>query len=182
MNLIPPTNLPELAQEAVGKSRTLQVRPALREAIRLYVTEGLSKPDAATRAGMTLHGLLAALKKPHVRAFESHVKAAWMESRTSKAWLNIAELADRACSEDVRLKANRTFLEAAGELGNNRTDGENLAKTLVQIVINHAQNTTQLPDGQMRGVIEAQPWQPPAAIASNSTSVGRDDDDADEAP
>lgn len=165
----------QMVLDTVAKVRTLQIRPALREAIRLYVTEGLSKPDAATRAGMTLHGLLAALKKPHVRAFESSVKAAWMDSRTSKAWLNIADLADSACSEDVRLKANRVFLEAAGELGGNAGQGEQLAKTLVQIIVNQGRDAAQLPASQMRGVIEAPAWRPVSDSASNSNPVGRAD-------
>jgi hypothetical protein len=163
----------QLAQETAAKARTLQIRPALREAIRLYVTEGLSKPDAALRAGMTLHGLLAALKKPHVRVFESSVKAAWMDSRTSKAWLNIAELADKACSEDVRLKANRVFLEAAGELGGPASDPNATARTLVQIVINAAHQAGHLPADQMSGVIESSPYRVIGERASNSDLVGR---------
>lgn len=164
------------------KLRAPQIRPRLQEACRLIVTEGLTQAAAAQRAGMSAHSLQVALKKPHVAAFLSHVKRAWLESRTSQAWVNMADLADKACSEDVRYKANRTFLEAAGELGNSRGDGENLAKTLVQIIVNQGRDVTQLPDGQMRGVIEAQPWTPPAAIASNSTPVGHDDDEPEEAP
>jgi hypothetical protein len=167
----------QMADETVKNGRTLQIRPALREAIRLYVTEGLSKPDACTRAGMTLHGLLAALKKPHVRLFESSVKRAWMDSRTSKAWLNIAELADKACSEDVRLKANRVFLEAAGELGGPSSDPNATARTLVQIVVNAAQGMGNLSASQMPGVIEAPAYQPLPPYPSNSDAVGRDESD-----
>lgn len=167
---------------ALIKGRAPQIRPRLRDAIRMIVTEGLSQAEAARRSGMTAHSLQVALKKPHVAAFVAHVKRAWLESRTSQAWINLADLADKAISEDVRYKANRTFLEAAGELGNNRGDGENLAKTLVQIIVNHGRDVTQLPDGQMRGVIEAQPWSPPARIASNSAPVGHDDDEPEEAP
>lgn len=172
----------EKAETLAAKARAPQIRPKLQEACRLIVTEGLTQAAAAKRSGMTAHSLQVALKKPHVAAFLSHVKRAWLESRTSQAWINMAELADKACSEDVRYKANRTFLEAAGEIGNTRGDGESLAKTLVQIIVNQGRDTTQLPDGQMRGVIEAQPWQPPARIASNSTPVGHDDIDPDEAP
>lgn len=174
----------QLAQETASKARNLQIRPALREAIRLYVTEGLSKTDAALRAGMTLHGLLAALKKPHVRAFEVHVKAAWMDSRTSKAWLNVADLADSAQSEDVRLKANRVFLEAAGELGGKGEDPSKVARTLVQIIIGASQNQGQLRDDQLSGVIEAPAWRAIGHDTSNSAPVGRleseePDDDAE---
>lgn len=176
-------NHPVIEQKAkavLANRRAPQVRPALQEAIRLIVTEGLSKTDAAKRAGMTLHGLLAALKKPHVKAFAASVKDAWMDSRTSKAWLNVAELADGAMSEDVRLKANRVFLEAAGELGGDRGKGEQVARTLVQILVNSPQATAQLPHGQMSGVIEAPAFQLPSANPSNSHPVGRPDFEGDD--
>lgn len=130
-------------------------------------------PDAAKRAGMAVHSMQVALRKPHVRAFLASVKHAWMESRTSKAWLNVASLADSACSEDVRLKANRVFLEAAGELGGPAADPNATARTLVQIVINAAQNAGHLPASQMSGVIEAEPYQPVLPDPSNSRPVGR---------
>lgn len=169
------------AKDVVSKARAPQIRPRLQEAVKLIVTEGLSQSDAAKRSGMTAHSLQVALKKPHVRAFMASVKDAWLDSRTSKAWLNIAELADSACSEDVRLKANRVFLEAAGELGG-KDKGEQMARTLVQILVAGGQTVTQLPHGQMSGVIEAEAFQLPAPIPSNSQPVGRvendDDDDA----
>lgn len=170
----------ELAQSVAAKARAPQIRPRLQDACKLIVTEGLSIADAARRSGMTPHSLQVALKKPHVRAFLASVKAAWMDSRTSKAWLNVAQLADSACSEDVRLKANRVFLEAAGELGGANQDPNATARQLVQIVINSAQQPTQLPDGQMRGVIEAPAWRPVADAASNSAPVGRDESDDEE--
>lgn len=170
------------AQEVVAKARAPQIRPRLQEACQLIVSEGLSIADAARRSGMTPHSLQVALKKPHVRAFLASVKHAWMDSRTSKAWLNIANLADQACSEDVRLKANRVFLEAAGELGGNQVDPNATARTLVQIIVNASQNAAQLPHGQLSGVIESQPWTGLQPAASNSLPVGRDESEADDAP
>jgi hypothetical protein len=126
---------------------------------------------------MTPHSLNVAMKKPHVRAFLSSVKHAWLESRTSKAWLNVAQLADSACSEDVRLKANRVFLEAAGELGAKGADPNATARTLVQIVVNAAQGMGHLPASQMPGVIESPPYQPLQPYPSNSDTVGCDESD-----
>jgi len=168
------------AQSAVAKARAPQIRPRLQEACTLIVTEGLSQSDAAKRAGMTPHSLNVAMKKPHVRAFLASVKHAWLDSRTSKAWLNVASLADSACSEDVRLKANRVFLEAAGELGGPASDPNATARTLVQIVINAAQNAGHLPASQMSGVIEAEPYQPVIPGPSNSRPVGRPESGADD--
>ena len=167
--------------ETVAKGRSPQIRPRLQDAVRLIVTEGLSQADAAKRSGMTPHSLNVALKKPHVRAFFSHVRDAWMDNRTSKAWLNIAQLADSACSEDVRLKANRTFLEAAGELGAKGQDAGKLATALVQIIVNQGQIAGQLTSSQVSGVIEGEAYQIPSADTSNSWGVGCDesDDNAD---
>lgn len=165
--------------EPIRKGR---ISPALRSAITLIVSEGLTVADAATRTGYKAHSLTQALKKPHVRAFRASVKRAWLDSRTEQSWVGLAKLADHACSEDVRYKSHRTFLEAAGELGGNAGQGEQLAKTLVQIIVNQGRDATQLPDGQMRGVIEAPAWRPFPLDASNSDPVGRVVSDDEEAP
>ena len=168
------------AREVVAKARAPQIRPRLQDACRLIVSEGLSVPDAAKRCGMTVPSLQIALRKPHVRAFLASVKHAWLESRTSKAWLNVAQLADSACSEDVRLKANRVFLEAAGELGAKGADPNATARTLVQIVVNAAQGTGNLTASQMPGVIEAPAYQPLQPGASNYHPVGRHESEGDD--
>lgn len=169
------------AKEVAKTARAPQIRPLLQQAIRSIVTEGLSVPDAAKRAGMAVHSLQVALRKPHVRAFMTHVKDAWMDSRTSKAWLNIADLADGACSEDVRLKANRTFLEAAGELGFKGKDAESAARTLVQIVVNSTPQQQQPTVDRLPGVIEAQPFQVITHQPSDSQPVRRAVIEADDA-
>ena len=94
-----------------------RIRPALLTAIRLIVEEGMTQADAARAVGYKAESLTSALRKPHVKAVVAGVKRAWLDSRTSRAWVNVARLADDAVSEDVKLKANRIFLEAAGELG-----------------------------------------------------------------
>jgi hypothetical protein len=172
----------EHAQATLVKARAPQIRPRLQDAVRLIVTEGLSQADAARRSGMTPHSLQVALKKPHVRAFMASVKDAWLESRTSKAWLNIAELADGACSEDVRLKANRTFLEAAGELGFKGKDAEGTARQLVQILVTGGHVSVQPTDNRLPGVVEAETFQLPSPQPSDSRPVRRaeiEDDDGE---
>lgn len=82
-----------------------------------------------------------------------------MESQTFKAWVGVAELADGAASEDTRLKALRTILEAAGELGPNRRDDGLRTATLVQI-ITHAGPERHQVTIQSGGVIEAAPYDP----------------------
>lgn len=170
----------EHAQATLVKARAPQIRPRLQDAVRLIVTEGLSQADAAKRAGMTPHSLYAALRKPHVRAFMIHVRDTWLESRTSKAWLNIAELADAACSEDVRLKANRTFLEAAGELGFKGKEADGTARQLVQILISGGAAVVQPTTNRLPNVVEAEPYQILTHQPSDSHGVRRAEVEADD--
>lgn len=138
-----------------GKPLKGQIRPPLRAAIDAIVTKGLSISDAARSVGYTPHSLQVALKKPHVILYHTAVKRAWLESRTSKAWVNVAELADTAASEDVRLKANRIFLEAAGELGGKDDESGSKARTLINIVLGAAPQGGQSINSRLPGVIEA---------------------------
>lgn len=162
--------------ESIRKGR---VSPALRTAITLIVLEGLTIPDAAKRTGYKTQSLEKALLKPHVKAFKSSVIHAWRQSKTERAWLTVADLAESACSEDTRLKAAKVFIDADEAA---RAAMPEQARQLVQIFAPGANFTAQLPHGQMSGVIEADAFQLPAPIPSNSQSVGRvendDDDDA----
>jgi len=132
-----------------------RIRPALADAIRLIVTEGMSQADAAKSVGYQATSLQIALKKPHVKAYVTAVKRAWLDSRTSKAWVNIADLADNAGSEDVRLKANKVFLEASGELTPPDGDNGKTARTLINIVLQNTRENEQPINARLPGVIEA---------------------------
>jgi len=123
-----------------------RIRPALATAIRLIVEDGYTQADAAKSVGMNAVSLSIALKKPHVVALRAAVKRAWLGSETDKAWVTVAHLASTASSEDVRLKAAKVFLEAAGELGGG--DARiSVPASLVQIVMHH--HTT--PDSILSG-------------------------------
>ena len=140
------------AQIGQRPSRKGSIRPALASAVRLIVHDGLSITDAAQQTGYARESLSKALSKPHVKAFRLAVRRAWLESATSKAWLIVADLAQNAASEDVRLKACKVFLEQAGELGP-RNDGDGAPRSLVQIVVNHAGRSPEL-NMSREGVIE----------------------------
>lgn len=169
-------NLVALDGSPVRKGR---VSPALRTAIKLIVEEGLTVADAATRTGYKPASLAIALMKPHVKAFRADVKRAWLNSKTERAWLTVADLAEHGNSEDVRLKAAKVFIEADEAA---RAAMPEQARQLVQIVTQNVNLNAQLPHGQMRGVIEAKPYQPLGHDASNSDPVGRDESDDGEAP
>lgn len=119
--------------ETIRKGR---VSPALRSAIVLIVTEGLSIVDAAQRVGMKPHSLQVALKKGHVKACRADVKRAWLASQTDKAWKIVGELMDGAASEKVQLEAAKTVLQAAGELTGHEGDDTSKARQLINLTQN----------------------------------------------
>jgi hypothetical protein len=161
------TDLVNRDGEEVRKGR---ISPALRTAITLIVSEGLTVADAAVRTGYKPHSLTQALKKPHVKAYRASVKRAWLASETEQAWLTMTDLARRASSEDARFKAAKFMidvdLQARGAMPEQ-------ARQLVQIVTQNVNLTGNLSASQMPGVIEAPAWAPLPAIASNSDPVGR---------
>ncbi len=134
------------------RSEKGRIRPALATAVRLIVTEALSIQDAANRVGMQRESLSRALTKPHVQALRAGVKRAWLENETGKAWLQVARLADAAQSEDVRLKASKLILDAAGELTPRDLEGR-INRPSVQIIISSPHGES--PPQQLPGVIEA---------------------------
>lgn len=159
---------------AIRKGR---VSPALRTAIRLIVEDGISVAAAAQRTGYKETSLAVALKKPHVRAERAAVKRAWLDNKTGKAWLVMAQLAEGAASEDVRHKSAKVFLDAAGELDGSAANGATGPRTLVQIVMHHAPEGGQPIPHRLPGVIEAQAIHRPKPDASNFITVGRSDGD-----
>ena len=158
-------------QDKDGKAlRKGRIRPALMTAIRLIVEQGLSQVDAAQRVGMKQESLSKALHKPHVKVALAGVKRAWLESQTSKAWLTVANLAESAVSEDVRLKASRTFLDAAGELTPDDKGGAG-PRQLIQIITRSVQMGAQPLDQRLPGVVEALPAQYIDVTPSDSGEV-----------
>lgn len=139
-------------ETGAAERRRGQIRPALQAAIEAIVECGLTQREAADLVGMQAVSLNMALQKPHVKAFMADVKRAWMESATSQAWQTVSHLMRNGKSEDVKLKAARTVLEAAGELGGDRDGGSDKAKTLINIVLNAPGQVAPTPSS---GVIEA---------------------------
>jgi hypothetical protein len=138
--------------ESIQKGR---ISPALRTAVTLIVHEGLTVKEAAERTGYQWESLSKALLKPHVKAMRTAVKRAWLTSKTEKAWLTVAELAEGSASDDIRLKASKIFLEQAGELNPEGVDSAKTARTLINIVLGAAPQVGQPTPSRLPGVIEA---------------------------
>ena len=87
-----------------------RISPKLRDAITSMVTQGLSRKEAAEKAGLTDHALYCALCKPHVMQFKNGVLRAFRSGAAEKSFVNVVNLADDAKSENVKLEANKTIL------------------------------------------------------------------------
>jgi hypothetical protein len=110
--------------------------------------------------------------KPHVRAAKDAVKRAFLASETDKAWLTVVGLAQAAGSEDVKLKAAKVLLDAAGELEPKSAERSAQRPT---VIINMVHPAGHPIPHQLPGVIEAQPIQRVRVLPSNSTMVGREE-------
>lgn len=127
----------------------------------LIVTEGRSISDAAVTVGMARESLSRALKRPAVIEAKASIAHAWRQSQTERAVVTIADLSVNAISEDVRLKAARSWLEMVGELGPNRRDDAPRAQQLVQIVMHGgALETVTVSRPNAAGVFESEPFCP----------------------
>ena len=149
-----------------------RISPALRTAIQLIVLEGLTIAQAAERTGYRPQSLEKALMKPHVKAEKANVMRAWRESKTERAWLTVADLASGACSEDVRLKAAKVFIDADEAA---RQAMPERAQQVVQIIAQNVNMQGQPTSSQLPGVIESAPYQPLALPPSDSSPVRQAD-------
>lgn len=145
-----PTKLVKRNGKEVSKGR---IAPALRSAIKLITEQGYTVADAAKAVGYQTHSLTQALNKPHVKAARAAVVNAWRSSETFAAWAIVSGLAKEGVSEDVKLKAARTILQAAGEL-DPKADTGGGAQTLINIVLNSGRSA-EVFDDRLPGVIEA---------------------------
>ena len=59
----------DLIKPSVDRSKPLAVTGRLKRAIELMVWEGLTRDDAAVKAGLRPHSLYVAFRKPHVKSY-----------------------------------------------------------------------------------------------------------------
>ena len=145
---------------AIKPPRRQQVRPGVEAALRLIVERGLPFSEAAQAVGYKPESLAKALRREHVLQRLADIKREWMDARTFRAWVGMAELADSAVSEEVRHKSYKVFLEAASELGG-KSDAPHPIGVAVQIIVGSGPDRREiLISDQTSGVIEAAPWSP----------------------
>jgi hypothetical protein len=154
--------MPQSSESVPDIPHVKGVRPALLEAIRqLAANPKMTQKEAARLGGLTEHGLQRALQRPQVRELLECVRRARRDGKTAEAWEVVYDLMDGAASEDVRHKAARTVLAAAGEL-----EAENGKPQVIGQLIHIVTQTVSLGDQpayeRLPGVVERPPegWSP----------------------
>ena len=99
----------DAAQARINRQNASKPRISanLRRGIRAFVWEGLSRDDAAKRAGMKPASFTKALRKPHVRALVEHEFKELRSGEHFRAYARMVALSETARSEDVQLRANQ---------------------------------------------------------------------------
>jgi hypothetical protein len=81
---------------AKDRSGRMTVTGKLKVALDLMLFDGSRRDDAAKAAGMTIHGLREAFKKPHVKAYYNHGLVVLRESERARNIKRLTEIRDKA--------------------------------------------------------------------------------------
>jgi len=116
-----------------GRSAPLKVTGKLRDAIEQMVWYGLTRSEAAAKAGLTEHALYVAFRKPHVKA---HYLGELEVLRTSERARNIhtlVEVRDQTKNQMARVNAVAA-LEQSAETQGRSTGSVSLPGLTIQII------------------------------------------------
>lgn len=98
----PPTRQ---AIAVIDRSAPGKVTGKLKVALQVMVWEGLKRADAATKAGMTDHGLREALRRPHVKRFYLDELDVLRTSERARNFLAMREVRDQDSNQMAKLNA-----------------------------------------------------------------------------
>lgn len=142
---------------AANPTRSPQVRPRLREALRSMVYEGHTITQAAENAGMTYESVRVALQRPHVQAALTSLKRERVGLESLRSFHKVTQLRDGAASEKVQLDASKVIMSAAGDLEPERNRAPPVAMA-IQIITSPGFEPTVA--SNTAGVIESPAFDP----------------------
>lgn len=99
----------------VGSKPKSRLSGKIREAVRLMVEDGLTRPQAAEKTGLQDNSLYKALRRPDVRSLRNELLRGCRESAASGVVKRVLDLATGAKSDAVKLDANRFLADVAQE-------------------------------------------------------------------
>lgn len=122
---------------------TRPVSKKLDMALHYYMLDGLSQPEAATKAGLTYQALNLALKRPHIQERIKQIRQESFTREGIKSVNRVKELRDQNDNKTVALDASRYLASLAGisppEKG--RFSANNSGARLVTMVLNKRDGT-----------------------------------------
>lgn len=100
--------------ERANAPREVRISRKVKRAIELQIDEGLRRPEAAQKAGLTDNALYIAMRKPEVLAYRNERLRVLRESAATRSIARVDILADTAVSEHVKLGANELLMGIEG--------------------------------------------------------------------
>lgn len=122
------------AIEARGRSAPLKVTGKLKVALDTMVWEGLKRPDAAAKAGLSDHGVREALRRPHVKAYYLSQLEVLRTSERARNIHALVEVRDDPANKMARVQAVRT-LENLSDAAESHAGSAQLRSPGVVIVV-----------------------------------------------
>jgi hypothetical protein len=98
---------------AKGRSGALTVSGKLKVALDEMLYKGSRRPEAATAAGMSDHGLREALKKPHVKAYYNSGLEVLRTSERARNISALAQVRDDSENDMARVSAAKALEQLA---------------------------------------------------------------------
>lgn len=117
-----------------GRSAPRQVTGKLKTALHAMVWEGLKRDDAAAKAGMTIHGLREALKRPHVKAWYLRECEVLRLSGKSRRIFRLEALSEQDDNKQAAINAIRALDQLEDEQHQRASGGYSSSPGLVIIV------------------------------------------------
>jgi transposase-like protein len=113
----------------------LRPNSKLSQALEMVLLEGSTIEKAAKATGYKPHMVSKAIEKAGETGQGADVLRAWIAAGSARTRQEILRLATSAKSEDVRLRAARTWQEMHGDLKPDKSTASGQGQTLIQINI-----------------------------------------------
>lgn len=122
-----------------GRSAPQQVTGKLKAALHAMVWEGLKRDDAAAKAGLTVHGLREALKRPHVKAWYLRECDVLRTSGKARRIFRLEALSEQDDNKQAAINAIRALDQLEDEQ-HQRASGGAISTPGFVIIVNAAQS------------------------------------------
>lgn len=137
------------ALATLERSAPMRCTGRLKRAIDAMVWEGLKRDDAAASAGMTVHSVREALRRPHVKAYYLQQLDVLRTSERARNLLALTEVRDQRDNQMARVQAVKA-LEQLSDTDQGRGGAAPAQPGLtIQIITNSSMKPTLSANGDL---------------------------------